>query len=217
MSSQSSNTGLISAVIAGCSAALASIFAKLAVDTNSNVIANLIWKLIGIYYQSNIANPNVKMDGKDGSAEYWHDKLHELAKHDEKAAGYVASVDFILVITRIICVIMIFVCNAAMWALFTRALNSSASSVRVTVVNSSMNFFFTALFGYLIFGEPVSLRWYIGSSLIVAGVILMDRGYKNFFSRWESLAQSFQQSCEDASQLHHCQSVQSGHRSLARR
>ncbi|KAI8872321.1 hypothetical protein GQ42DRAFT_119585 [Ramicandelaber brevisporus] len=68
---------------------------------------------------------------------------------------------------------LIFVSNAGMWATFTKALNKSSDSVSVSVVSSATNLIVTAILGFLVFGEPLSLLWAFGASLIFLGTILM--------------------------------------------
>lgn len=43
--------------------------------------------------------------------------------------------------------------NAVMWGLFTRALTLASSTVRVSVINTSANFFVTAVLGAVVFSE----------------------------------------------------------------
>ncbi|XP_033104251.1 transmembrane protein 42-like isoform X2 [Anneissia japonica] len=69
----------------------------------------------------------------------------------------------------------IFIFNAFMWTLFVKSLQLSKASVQATVTNSASNFFFSALIGHLVFGEALSIRWWIGSMMIVSGLILMQR------------------------------------------
>lgn len=42
-----------------------------------------------------------------------------------------------------------------MWTLFTRALTLGTSSVRVSVINTSVNFVCTAVLGWWVFGEEL--------------------------------------------------------------
>ena len=48
-----------------------------------------------------------------------------------------------VIVLRCVCVILMLVFNAAMWALFVRALNRCSSTVEAAAVNSVSNFFFT--------------------------------------------------------------------------
>ncbi|KAI9299731.1 hypothetical protein BJ944DRAFT_273967 [Cunninghamella echinulata] len=84
----------------------------------------------------------------------------------------------ILLIIRVICFSLIFGCNSIMWTLFTKALNLAPSSVQVTTVNGAMNLSTSAILGYLVFGEPLALRWWIGASFILAGTIMISRSQK---------------------------------------
>ncbi|KAI8376353.1 transmembrane protein 42-like protein [Radiomyces spectabilis] len=65
-----------------------------------------------------------------------------------------------------------------MWTLFTKALNMAPSSVQVSVINGAANLSASALLGYLVFDEPLTLRWWCGASLILAGTILLSRSQK---------------------------------------
>ena len=38
---------------------------------------------------------------------------------------------------------------------------------------------FQAIFGYLLFGEELSVRWWLGTVLIVSGIALMGGGEKS--------------------------------------
>lgn len=60
-----------------------------------------------------------------------------------------------------------------MWTTFTKALQAVPSTVEATVTNSSANLFFTAILGNAIFGETLSLQWWVGVSLIVTGLIIV--------------------------------------------
>ncbi len=62
-----------------------------------------------------------------------------------------------------------------------------STSLSATVVNTSLNYFFTvsfpsyslivkALFGLLIFGESLPIGWWMGASLILIGLFLINKG-----------------------------------------
>ncbi|GAA5816247.1 hypothetical protein MFLAVUS_009773 [Mucor flavus] len=68
-----------------------------------------------------------------------------------------------LIVTRSICFALIFACNSIMWTTFTKALNAAPSSVQVSIVNGAVNFSASAILGYLVFNEPLALRWWIGA------------------------------------------------------
>jgi drug/metabolite transporter (DMT)-like permease len=76
---------------------------------------------------------------------------------------------------RLVFFVAIFLANAVMWNLFVKSMNYFGS-VNAVVVNTACNFFFTAVFGYFCFREPLSLWWWLGASFIIIGVLLMRRG-----------------------------------------
>ncbi|KAI8374002.1 hypothetical protein EDC96DRAFT_572316 [Choanephora cucurbitarum] len=80
-----------------------------------------------------------------------------------------------LILIRGICFGLIFACNSIMWTTFTKALNRSPSSVQVSIVNGAVNFSTSAILGYVVFQEPLALRWWIGASFILAGTILLSQ------------------------------------------
>ncbi|KAK6429242.1 hypothetical protein LTR95_014610 [Oleoguttula sp. CCFEE 5521] len=65
--------------------------------------------------------------------------------------------------------------NAVMWGLFTKALTLASSTVRVSVLNTSANFFVTATLGWGVFGEKLPALWWLGASLLVAGSVIIGR------------------------------------------
>ncbi|XP_064393569.1 transmembrane protein 42-like [Halichondria panicea] len=83
---------------------------------------------------------------------------------------------FMVIVLRCVCVILMLVFNAAMWALFVRALNRCSSTVEAAAVNSVSNFFFTAVFGKLLFGEVLALLWWLGASVILFGLVMINYG-----------------------------------------
>ena len=60
-----------------------------------------------------------------------------------------------------------------MWGLFTRALTLASSTVRVSIINTSANFIVTAVLSFIIFSESLSGLWWLGSSLLVAGSVII--------------------------------------------
>ncbi|KAI8077360.1 uncharacterized protein B0P05DRAFT_544740 [Gilbertella persicaria] len=83
-----------------------------------------------------------------------------------------------LLLVRGICFALIFGCNSIMWTTFTKALNNAPSSVQVSIVNGAVNFSASAIMGYLVFDEPLALRWWIGATFILAGTILLSQSQK---------------------------------------
>ncbi|ORZ22988.1 hypothetical protein BCR42DRAFT_403736 [Absidia repens] len=89
-----------------------------------------------------------------------------------------ADTHIVLLIIRSICFALIFGCNSLMWTLFTKALHDAPSSIQVTIVNGAMNLTTSAILGYLVFQEPLILRWWIGASFMLAGTILVSQSQK---------------------------------------
>ncbi|KAG0297663.1 hypothetical protein BGZ98_000522 [Dissophora globulifera] len=146
-----SGTGSASAVptalLAGTFAALASVFAKLTLDARTIDFLR--------YACDTVIAPTVP----------YCTSLF-IAKEGETSPVVVA--------VRSICFALIFICNAAMWTLFTKALNRSKSSATVTVINSAANFCLTAVLGHALFSEPLALQWWFGAGLIVVGSVLVS-------------------------------------------
>ncbi|XP_021339923.1 transmembrane protein 42-like isoform X2 [Mizuhopecten yessoensis] len=75
-----------------------------------------------------------------------------------------------------LCFGLIFVSNALMWTCFTKSLQLCPSSLEATVINTATNFIVSALIGWMFFHEILSLKWWIGSLLILSGLMLIHRG-----------------------------------------
>ncbi|MCJ1397735.1 hypothetical protein MMC11_000931 [Xylographa trunciseda] len=65
--------------------------------------------------------------------------------------------------------------NALMWVLFTRALTLHTSTTKVSILNTSSNFLFTAVLGLLIFRESLPPLWFAGAFLLVIGNVVIGR------------------------------------------
>ncbi|XP_057291558.1 transmembrane protein 42-like isoform X2 [Hydractinia symbiolongicarpus] len=68
---------------------------------------------------------------------------------------------------------LLLIFNMTMWTLFTKALAYSVSTIEVTVCNTAANFFVSAWLGVILFGERLSLTWWLGSCFIIAGLSLI--------------------------------------------
>lgn len=60
-----------------------------------------------------------------------------------------------------------------MWALFTKALARGNSTTQVSIMNTSSNFFITAMLGLLIFSEDLPPLWWVGAAFLVAGNVII--------------------------------------------
>lgn len=71
--------------------------------------------------------------------------------------------------------------NGVMWALFTKALARGNSTTQVSIMNTSSNFFITAMLGLVIFSEDLPPLWWVGAMFLVAGNVIIgskDEGGK---------------------------------------
>lgn len=71
--------------------------------------------------------------------------------------------------------------NGVMWALFTKALARGNSTTQVSIMNTSANFFITAMLGFVIFSESLPPLWWVGATFLVAGNVIIgskDEGGK---------------------------------------
>ncbi|GBM03467.1 hypothetical protein AVEN_95371-1 [Araneus ventricosus] len=81
----------------------------------------------------------------------------------------------VLTATRVGFFIAMILSNALMWTLFTKALRLSATTLEATITNTAANFLFTAVYGQVFFGESVTCLWWLGTTLIIAGLTLMHK------------------------------------------
>ncbi|KAH8894112.1 hypothetical protein GQ53DRAFT_744883 [Thozetella sp. PMI_491] len=65
--------------------------------------------------------------------------------------------------------------NGIMWTLFTQALARGNSTTQVSIMNTSSNFFITAILGFAIFSESLPPLWWLGAALLVAGNVIIGR------------------------------------------
>eukprot|EP01116_Phalansterium_solitarium_P007260 TRINITY_DN19844_c0_g1_i1.p1 TRINITY_DN19844_c0_g1~~TRINITY_DN19844_c0_g1_i1.p1 ORF type:complete len:165 (-),score=12.48 TRINITY_DN19844_c0_g1_i1:44-538(-) len=77
--------------------------------------------------------------------------------------------------SRVVFFILGLLANALMMNFFAKSMNLS-TTLSATVINSSVNYFCTAVLGYAIFGEALSTTWWAGASLVLVGVFLIARG-----------------------------------------
>ena len=70
--------------------------------------------------------------------------------------------------------------NTVMWTLYSKSLSLSTSSLQPTLLNSSSNFCFTAMCGWLVFNEHLSMMWWCGAGFIATGITLIT--YKTVMS-----------------------------------
>jgi uncharacterized membrane protein len=85
-----------------------------------------------------------------------------------------SSSSLLLYIERAIFLLLNVAFNSVMWILFTKALRNSTNSVSPMLINTATNFIATAVFGWLLFDEQLSVQWCIGAALMVAGNYLVS-------------------------------------------
>ncbi|MCJ8735526.1 hypothetical protein PDJAM_G00248090 [Pangasius djambal] len=76
---------------------------------------------------------------------------------------------------RLLCGGLLFTCNAVMWTFLSKALRYSSSSTRTTVTTTASNFISSALLGQLIFGDSLVALWWVGVSLTLSGLLVLQR------------------------------------------
>jgi multidrug transporter EmrE-like cation transporter len=79
---------------------------------------------------------------------------------------------------RAISFVSMILLNTVMWTTFVKALRYCSTSLEATVTNTAANFFLSAIVGQLLFDESVSLMWWMGTALIILGLVLMNYGAK---------------------------------------
>ncbi|XP_074842191.1 transmembrane protein 42 [Carettochelys insculpta] len=103
-------------------------------------------------------------------ADYLREACAAAAGGEEATAG---PCDWLHVVLRAGCLVLVFVCNAVMWTFFAKALHYSSSSAIATVTATASNFISSALLGKLLFGESRALLWWVGISLALCGLLLV--------------------------------------------
>ncbi|XP_075068589.1 transmembrane protein 42 [Mixophyes fleayi] len=92
----------------------------------------------------------------------------------EISAGEQAEIcEWIHLLLRLCSVGLVFLCNAAMWTLFAKALRFSLSSATATVTTTASNFVSSAFLGKVLFGESRALLWWVGISITLCGLVLL--------------------------------------------
>ncbi|KAJ1665950.1 Transmembrane protein 42 [Coemansia sp. RSA 1813] len=94
-----------------------------------------------------------------------------MAVHEVFPAASPRTVDMV---SRVLMVGFVGVCNFLMWLFFTKALRYGDSTARVMMVQTVSNFAATAVLGVQLFGDALSLRWWSGASLIAVGLVFLQ-------------------------------------------
>ncbi|XP_037558817.1 transmembrane protein 42-like [Dermacentor silvarum] len=81
----------------------------------------------------------------------------------------------LITVIRVVFFFLMIACNAVMWTVFTKALRLCTTTLEAAVTNTASNFFFTAIFGQTLFGEQLTLLWWLGTVMILFGLLLMHQ------------------------------------------
>ncbi|XP_026875075.2 transmembrane protein 42 [Electrophorus electricus] len=83
------------------------------------------------------------------------------------------SCEWLHIPLRVLCGLLLLLCNTVMWTFFAKALRHSSSSAQATVTTTASNFIFSAFFGHLIFGERHAMLWWVGIFLTLLGLFVL--------------------------------------------
>ncbi|XP_078483331.1 transmembrane protein 42-like [Ciona intestinalis] len=79
----------------------------------------------------------------------------------------------ISLILRAVFVLLTLALNGVMWSLFIESMQTLATSEAV-VLNTGSNILTSALIGKLLFGDKLSVIWWVGATLIVTGMAVLQ-------------------------------------------
>ncbi|KAK5642275.1 hypothetical protein RI129_008442 [Pyrocoelia pectoralis] len=88
-----------------------------------------------------------------------------------KLCGLPIFQGYFLVQVALFCLMLL--CNGAVWTLYVKALQSTNSTLTATILSAAVNYFLSALLGYVVFEEVTSLLWWMGLSSVLIGVVLI--------------------------------------------
>jgi drug/metabolite transporter (DMT)-like permease len=144
-SSTSVSLGYGYSALAGICAALASVFGKLAFDSQV-ILTTISSSSVDSFLSSSLSPNGVTL---------------------EKLSYVLRALSFGLVIGT----------NALMMNFFVKSM-SLTSSINATMINSSVNFFISAFLGCLLFGEALTMTWWIGGGFILIGLYVINHGMR---------------------------------------
>ncbi|PVU95205.1 hypothetical protein BB560_005878 [Smittium megazygosporum] len=145
-------------VLGGLNAALASLFAKLAVDSHTNIISEYILSLL--------------LSSITALKYYYPIGLKEFTGFD-----LILKPENISYAVKALFVFLILVTNSLMWLFYSKSLaatGENSSSIAATGTQNLSNFCFTAFFGYIVFGSTMPSKWYLGIFFITVGLTLLS-------------------------------------------
>lgn len=104
---------------------------------------------------------------------YW--RTCRLKLEDLVLQVHIFEVDWcqaLMLVPRIGCFVLMLIINAYMIASFLKGMKDSGSVVG-TALSSGANFVFSALYGYILWGERFSQTWWMGFATVLLGVFLL--------------------------------------------
>lgn len=164
----SSSSWLLAAILSGACAAFNGVFAK----------------LYALTYAPRSYTNGVESTTTDLTAS-WANRLAALFSLNPKNRVVELAIRAVCHFNPVLCIVSIISCasqlflglnivfNGIMWGLFTRALTLSTSTVRVSIINTSANFFITAVLGALIFSESLPAMWWLGAAFLMTGSVII--------------------------------------------
>ncbi|CAK4078460.1 unnamed protein product [Aphanomyces euteiches] len=85
---------------------------------------------------------------------------------------------WVLVAIRVAFFVAMLLSNTLMLNFFVRGLHET-DSLTATITSSAANFMMTALVGYVVFHEQLPLQWWLGATIILAGMGFLLHGAKD--------------------------------------
>lgn len=94
-----------------------------------------------------------------------------VAGHTSDACGPSSDRAALVLLVRVLSFLLTFAPNALMWAAYTRSM-AHVSSVTASVTSTTASILAAAVWGVLVFGESLSVRWLCGAVLICLGALV---------------------------------------------
>ncbi|XP_038112656.1 transmembrane protein 42 [Culex quinquefasciatus] len=109
------------------------------------------------------------ISGLCASSASFFGKLSSLGQEIAENAGYK---QFEL-LAQIACIVIMVLLNACVWRFFVKALHADGGTLVAALVSAATNYTASALLGWFIFDERTSFLWWIGTALVLAGLLLI--------------------------------------------
>lgn len=154
--------GMFLALAAGFLAASASLCGKFSMTSTEALLT--CKSLLGFYYFEVNVDDNMNVRPND------HNFIMQQAEQLHHTC-----LQFLMTFRALFFVFMI-LCNTIMWTVFTKSLHFCKSTLEATVTNTAANFFFTAIYGQVLFREVLSVMWWSGTGLIIIGLLFINAG-----------------------------------------